>query len=140
MSKSKHKDFTTYLILLILILSLVALVYFFLIDDVRLHNMSQYDYYGRTVMLTKTLKEGNMNLFLPIFRDYIGNEIIFFRSFPLMLFFGNSYFVYSFSNIIFNLGLMLFLYIVLNKIMLPQRAFFITLVLLFSHFFLELLF
>ena len=81
MSKSKHKDFTTYLILLILILSLVALVYFFLIDDVRLHNMSQYDYYGRTVMLTKTLKEGNMNLFLPIFRDYIGNEIIFFRSF-----------------------------------------------------------
>jgi len=139
-TQESHSHVKSYFITLFLIGSAVSLFYYFYLKYCGgFYFVHYYEYYTRAVVITDSLMKLD---FLSAVRYGLGSyvdKIMILRSIPFLLLFGPSQFVFFYSNVFFNLFLLLILFHSLLKIMQPEKAFYLTLFILSQYFFTELL-
>lgn len=137
MQKS-HSGVSTYFITLSLIGLALSIFYsFYLKYYGGIYFTHYYEYYTRAVVITDSLKRLDFLSALRYYFQSFVNKILIFRSVPFLLLFGQSQFVFLYSNVLFNLFLLLILFHSLLKIMQPEEAFSFTLFILSQYFFIE---
>jgi len=136
---NNKKAFKKYFIILVFLGLLFSILYYFYLREFNhFYNVSYFDYYTKSVVITNLITQFNIKE-IPLYYYGPANRVIFFRSLPFMLLFGSSQFVFVYSNFFFNYGLLLFLYYSLTKIFEPKKAFLFILFIMSNYFFLELM-
>jgi hypothetical protein len=134
-----HNNLKPYFLSLFLIgLAMLCFYYFYLKYYGGIYFAHYSEYYSRAVAIADSLMNLDFSSAVRYYLESYVDKILLFRSIPF-LFFGPSHFVFFYSNVFFNLSLLMILFHSLLKIMPPQKAFYFTLLILSQYFFIELL-
>ncbi len=136
--KKKIKDKKYHIILFFLCLVLWG-VYTHLFTVYRVYSVHHYNYYSNTVMMLEKLRSGDFLGSYNMFLYGLPNKIILIRSLPLVIFDRITQVRYVSMAILTNLLLLYLLFLSLEQVFKTEKAFYFTLFIMSSYFFLEIL-